>query len=131
MATAIGRPEAFTGELIRLYENGKNRPAVEARTALARVFGRSEAYIEFGVDQGASVARQEPAQYDVSSRALDVARRFDQLSAACQDHVSHQIDLLGGANARGHGQARAAQHDVVIRDGRRQGAYKKRNRRRN
>lgn len=52
----------------------------------------------------------------VSARALDVARRFDQLSDTCQKHVSHQIDLLSGAGHNGD-RERAAQHDVVIKGG--------------
>jgi len=48
MAKAIDRKKPFTGELIRLYETGKNTPRGDARRALAIVFGREEVYIEFG-----------------------------------------------------------------------------------
>lgn len=48
MAAAIGKKKPFSGELIRLYETGTNEPGNEARRALALVFGKTEAYIEFG-----------------------------------------------------------------------------------
>lgn len=130
MAAAIGREDAFSGELIRLYEEGTNRPSVEARAALAKVFDRSEIYMEFGTDQTALAVRQVQPEYKLSARAMDVAKRFDQLSADCQDHVSSQIDLLAGARANRAERARAAQHDVVIKDGRRESSDKKKSRRR-
>lgn len=114
MAWVIERKEPFSGEMVRLYEEGKNRPSVAARTALALVFNLSESEIEFGKQD---VARQPAAEYrSVSERALDVARRFDQLSPACQAHVSAQIDLLKATLGNGDRQ-RAAGHDVVIKGG--------------
>lgn len=47
MGTALSR-KAFSGEMVRLYEEGTNRPGKEARRALAQVFDRPESYIEFG-----------------------------------------------------------------------------------
>lgn len=115
MARAVEREKPFSGEVIRLYEEGKNRPGANARKALALVFNLSEAQIEFGKQD---VARQPAAEYrSVSERALDVARRFDQLSPACQEHVSHQIDLLKDTLASNGARDRAAQHDVVIKGG--------------
>lgn len=114
MAIAIGREKPYSGELVRLYEEGENLPRNEARKALAGAFKLSEAYIEFGRQD---VAQQPAAEYrSVSQRALDVARRFDQLSPACQEHVSNQIDLLKVALGNGDRQ-RAADHDVVIKGG--------------
>lgn len=105
-----------SGEMVRLYEEDKNRPGVDARKALAAVFNLSEAYIEFGKQD---VARQSAAEYrTVSEWALDVARRFDDLSPDCQEHVSHQIDLLKtAAAANGGARDRAAKHDLVIKAG--------------
>lgn len=48
MSKAIGKKQAFSGEVIRLYESDKNKPGKDARRALAAVFGKSESYIEFG-----------------------------------------------------------------------------------
>lgn len=115
MAHAIGREKPYSGELVRLYEEGTNLPRNEARKALAEAFKVTEAYIEFGRQD---VAQQPAAEYrSVSERALDVARRFDQLSPACQEHVSHQIDLLKATLPNDGARARAAQHDVVIKGG--------------
>lgn len=115
MATVIGRDKPFTGELVRLYEEGKNRPGADARMALALVFNLTESEIEFGKQD---VARQPPAEYrSISERAIDVAKRFDQLSPECQEHVSHQINLLKAASPGNGDRARAAQHDVVIKKG--------------
>lgn len=67
MATAIGKPKPFSGEMIRLYEQGENRPGVEARTALAKVFGKTDAYIEFGITPNpapANALREPGVRYD-------------------------------------------------------------------
>lgn len=114
MQKAVGRKEPFTGEAVRLYELDKTRPGDDARKALALVFNVSEQYIEFGKHD---VAQQSAAEYRVSELALDVARRFDQLSPTCQEHVSHQIDLLKATLANGRDHDRAAQHDMVIKGG--------------
>lgn len=47
MGAAIGAGE-FSGEAVRRYEIGKNRPGKDARRALAKVFGKTEQYIEWG-----------------------------------------------------------------------------------
>lgn len=75
MAKAIARKKPFSGELIRLYEEGENEPGKEARRALAAVFGKDEAYIEFGQHAGASatVARSPDARYSVQpTQSVDV-----------------------------------------------------------
>lgn len=65
MAAALGRKKPFSGELIRLYEEDINRPSVEARQALAKVFSKAEQYIEFGSAPGAAhVGESLPAEYD-------------------------------------------------------------------
>jgi transcriptional regulator with XRE-family HTH domain len=46
MGDAIGT--TFSGEAVRRYEIGKNSPGKDARRALAKVFGKTETYIEFG-----------------------------------------------------------------------------------
>lgn len=48
MGTAIGRKTPFSGEVVRLYEENVNRPSPKARSALAKVFGVSEQFVEFG-----------------------------------------------------------------------------------
>lgn len=114
MMFVIERKKPFSGEMVRLYEEGENRPGADARKALALVFNLSESEIEFGKQQNA--VRQNAAEYtSVSERALDVARRFDELSPTCQEHVSHQIDLLKATLPRNGERDRAAQHDMVIK----------------
>lgn len=66
MATAIARGEPFSGELIRLYEEDENRPSLDARAALGKVFERSEIYIEFGV----MVDAPAEAEFTIHERAL-------------------------------------------------------------
>lgn len=112
MAAAIGRQDPFTGETVRLYEEDANRPSVEARAALAKVFERSEIYIEFGV---MPEVREPSATY--SAEALEVARGFDLLNPDCKDHVRRQVELLRGANPGDGGRQRATKQDVVIKKG--------------
>lgn len=69
MAKAIGRKQPFSGEVVRLYEEGLNSPGKDARRALASALGRDEQYIEFG---DAPQARQPAAPYgDDEDRARD------------------------------------------------------------
>lgn len=72
MAVALERKTPFSGELVRLYEIGKNAPGKDARRALAAVFDKTEAYMEFG-DTGQTKHRAEetPAQYEVARTAKD------------------------------------------------------------
>lgn len=67
MAKALSREKPFSGEVVRLYEEDKNRPGPQARRALAKVFEKDEAYIEFGESRPA--VRQEQAHYDISDDA--------------------------------------------------------------
>ncbi len=113
MAAAVGREKPFSGEVIRLSEEDLNAPGVDARRALAKVFDRSEIYIQFG-----ATAVSNTPQHEVSTAALEIARAFDQLSTVCQDHVRAQIELLSGTAANTDGRRRAAKHDTRIRDGR-------------
>lgn len=119
MAKAIDRGKPFSGELIRLYEKDINAPGVDARRALAKVFDRSEVYIQFGITTEVPTAQrveQTTASYGLSDHALEIARAWDQLSAICQDHVRRQIELLRGADDRS-GRRRAVRQDVQIRGG--------------
>lgn len=72
MAKAIDREKAFSGEVIRLYEEGINAPGADARAALAKVFERPESYIQFGVDAG---AKHQDAELTNDERALIVRYR--------------------------------------------------------
>lgn len=54
MAKAVGRPKPFSGESIRRYEECIDEPGNAARAALAKVFGKSEQYIEFGESSATS-----------------------------------------------------------------------------
>lgn len=62
MATATDRPKPFSGESIRRYEEGIDEPGNAARAALAKVFGKSEQYIEFG--DSSQKAKQPEAKYN-------------------------------------------------------------------
>lgn len=48
MAQAIGRSDPYSAEAVRRYEKELDSPGKEARRALAKVFGKTEQYIEFG-----------------------------------------------------------------------------------
>lgn len=71
MAAAIDRKKPFTGELIRLYELDENRPPPDARRALAKVFDKTESYIEFGDSKQEA---REPAPSYAAGLAPDVDR---------------------------------------------------------
>lgn len=71
MAKAITRPKPFTGEVVRLYETGKNDPGADAIKALALVFKRPESYIQFGVD-----ARAKTQDADLSDAEQDLIARY-------------------------------------------------------
>jgi transcriptional regulator with XRE-family HTH domain len=92
MAKAIGRKSAFTGELIRLYEQGKNRPRSEARRALSEVFGKGEQYIEFG-ESGAHETR-EPAEARYDHLAPDVERLIRAFSWLTTDQQKKLLETL-------------------------------------
>lgn len=48
MAMRVGRPEPFTGEVVRQYELDASWPSEDAVKGLALAFERTEAYILFG-----------------------------------------------------------------------------------
>lgn len=67
MAQAVGRAKPYSGEQVRRYETGMDRPPPEARKALAAVFEKSEQYIEFG----ATTQARPTAPDDDPDRARD------------------------------------------------------------
>lgn len=106
MAKAIeketAKRPAFSGELIRLYEKGENNPGEDARAALAKVFGKTEAYIMYGVEAGvqrqeseltaderALIARYRQAdpRWQLSLRLLAALATEDQIEAATDVNV--------------------------------------------
>lgn len=103
MAKAINKKNAFSGELIRLYEEDINRPSPETRGALAKVFERSEVYMEFGItpgeptapsveftaDEQALVARYRAAdpRWQLSLRLLAALAVEDQLAVATDVNI--------------------------------------------
>lgn len=74
MAAAVGREKPFTGELIRLYEEDINQPGTEARSALAKVFARSESYIEFGETRRQASAHSEA--FELSPEEKNLIARY-------------------------------------------------------
>jgi hypothetical protein len=121
MADAEGRKNAYSGEAVRRWEENLSRPGVGARAALAKLFDRTESYIEFGDQpQRSNAAREPAAEYlaGITGEALEIARAWDRLSAICKDHVRRQIELLRTSSATGQDlRRRAAQHDVEITGG--------------
>lgn len=121
---ALGKAAGVTYQSVQDWEHS-TAPARKRLAAVAKALGVSEQYLLSG--QSDAAVREAAT---VSARALDVARRFDQLNPACQDHVSSQIDLLSGANSR-KDRARAAQHDAEIKNGALQSSSSGKIRRRN
>jgi transcriptional regulator with XRE-family HTH domain len=77
MAKAEGRKKDYSGEAVRRWEENLSRPGVEARAALAKLFDRTESYIEFGDQpQRPNVAGEPAAEYlaGVTGEALEIAR---------------------------------------------------------
>lgn len=113
MAKALGRKKPFSGELIRLYENHKNRPRGQARKALALVFGKSEEYIEFGdatknrLEQGQAHYETEPTAREqillILFRGLlqDQQKRLIQGLRALHDANNITRKELGATTLRG------------------------------
>lgn len=66
MGVALGRKH-YAGEMIRLYEEGENRPGKDARRGLALAFEREESYIEFGDTSQSKLRPHDPDE----SRARD------------------------------------------------------------
>jgi hypothetical protein len=96
MAKAVSKKKPFSGELIRLYETDTNRPSPDARRALAKVFDRTEQYIEFGdAPQSESKVKQAAAEYrvsvGVSEEALEIARAFDQMQPQARAYIREQV----------------------------------------
>lgn len=110
---ALGKAAGVTYQSVQEWERDKGTaPSRKRLAAVATALGVTEQYLLSGEQPGLAGAAVE----SVSARALAVARRFDRLSPACQDHVDAQVDLL--SSVRGNGdRARAAQHDVVIKGG--------------
>lgn len=60
---------------------------------------------------------QQMATYNVSTVALDIARTYDKLPADCQEHLRNQIALLKRVRSADGDRQRAAEHDMVIKNG--------------
>lgn len=88
MAKAIGRREVYSGEVVRLYETEKNRPGHEAKKALAIVFDKPEAYIEYGVSLGREKAAGRPNSV-ASKRAGNAAS-----PASILERMERDIEML-------------------------------------
>ena len=93
MADAIRRAKPYTGEQIRRYETDVDRPPPDARRALARVFSKSEAFMEFGeAHERAHAAQQTSASYSgISDEALEIARAFDHLQPQAREFIREQV----------------------------------------
>jgi transcriptional regulator with XRE-family HTH domain len=62
LASAIGKKKPYSGEAVRRWEEGLDQPGRKARAALAKVFGLSEAYIEFGPATASRVTQVQEQQ---------------------------------------------------------------------
>lgn len=115
---ALGNAAGVKYQSVQEWERANGTaPSRKRLSAVATALGVTEQYLLSGEQPDFVGARQPAAEYQtVSTRALDIARRFDRLSQACQEHVSAQVDLLSRVNSNGD-RARAAQHDLEIKNG--------------
>lgn len=115
---ALGTVAGVTYQSVQEWERDKGTaPSRKRLAAVANALGVTEQYLLSGEQPGFVGVRESAAAYQtVSTRALEIARRFDQLSPACQDHVSAQVNLLASVTGDG-ARARAAQHDLEIKNG--------------
>lgn len=111
----LGRAAGVTYQSVQEWEREDGTaPSRKRLKAVATALGVTEQYLLSGEQLG---VRQSAAEHQsFSTRALDVALRFDRLSPACQDHVSAQVDLLSRVKGNGD-RARAAEHDLEIKNG--------------
>lgn len=96
--------------------NWKTRGIPRAEVpAIAALMGLTfEQYV--GETGAQTTAREPAAQYSaLSQAALEVARKFDELSQECQQHVRQQVELLRRTGVDSSGRRRAVQHDVEIK----------------
>lgn len=111
LASAAGvSPSAVTQ-----WENGDTK-TLKSASVLAAAKALKVNYEWLATGKGEPVGRTGQANFghNVSDEALEIARRFDELSAICQDHVRRQIELLRGAEAN-RVRRRSVQHDVEIK----------------
>jgi transcriptional regulator with XRE-family HTH domain len=101
MGRAIGR-EPFSGELIRLYETGANEPGNDARAALAKVFDKTEAYIEFGVLTGAQTHKK--VESTDAEKLLAIVRTFLDIDGEGRKEIGEAVHAI----AKAHGASRAS-----------------------
>lgn len=115
---SLGKAAGVTYQSVQEWEQADGTaPSRKRLKKVADALGVTEQYLLSGDQPDSGGVREPAAEYQsVSTRALDIARRFDQLSQDCQDHVSAQVDLLAKVKSNGD-RARAAQHDVVIKGG--------------
>lgn len=115
---SLGKAAGVTYQSVQEWEQADGTaPSRKRLKKVADALGVTEQYLLSGEESGLVGVRQAAAEYQsVSARALDVARRFDQLSQDCQDHVSAQVDLLSRVKGNGD-RARAERHDLEIRNG--------------
>lgn len=115
---SLGKAAGVTYQSVQEWEQADGTaPSRKRLKKVADALGVTEQYLLSGEPPGFVGVRQSSAEYQsVSARALDVARRFDQLSQDCQDHVSAQVDLLAKVKSNGD-RARAERHDLVIKGG--------------
>ncbi len=101
MAAALRRDKPFAGETVRLYEDGKNAPGKDARRALASVFDRTEAYIEFGDAAKAPSRVESPvASYEVprDAKAEIALYLFHNLIEQQQREIIKELRAFFDAN---------------------------------
>src|SRR5688572_2391102 len=102
------RSEGYSdGRITNWRKRGIPRAEVPAIAALMGL-----TFEQYVGETGGQVARQPAAHYGLSEAALEVARKFDELSQECQRHVRQQVELLRRTGVDTSGRRRAVQHDV-------------------
>jgi transcriptional regulator with XRE-family HTH domain len=99
MAKAVGRDKPFAGESVRRYEEGIDKPRRDGRLALAKVFDRSEQYIEFG-ESARQEAREPSPTYgvDVAPEVERLIRAFSWLMEDERDALLKEIEAKAVTN---------------------------------
>lgn len=89
MGRAVGREDAFSGEAVRRYETGLDRPGEDAVRALSILMERDEAYIMYGTAQ---TARGSQSEGDI------LLSRVRQLSAIDQSIIESLLSKVPSTN---------------------------------
>lgn len=98
MAQAVGRAKPYSGEQVRRYETGMDRPPPEARKALATVFEKSEQFIEFGATAQVRRATSDDPDHARNAREGILLHLYRGLFSLQQERLIASLRALFDAN---------------------------------